>query len=101
MAKTVRLPKAEPLLDLASYARGGAGEAGGRLTPVQVEHIRRTVQRVPEVVVKVLPRGSNDLNAAGRHLDYIGRYGALELEGENGQRLQGRIGSLLLEDWDI
>jgi hypothetical protein len=29
-------------------------------------------------VVKVLPKDSNDLGAAGRHLDYIGRYGKLE-----------------------
>jgi len=72
-----------------------------RLTPTQLEQVRRTVQRVPEVVVKVLPRDSNDLKAAGRHLDYVGRYGELELEGEDGERLQGRIGNALLEDWDL
>ncbi len=100
MAKTFRLPKGEPLLDIASYGRGGARETD-RLTPVQVEHVRRTVQRVPEAVVKVLPRGSNDLKAAGKHLDYIGRYGELELEGDDGERLQGRIGTALLKDWDL
>jgi hypothetical protein len=101
MAKTFRLPRDKPLLDIASYARGGPRGTGGRLTLAQVEHIRRTVQRVPEAVVKVLPRDSNDLKAAGRHLDYIGRYGELELEGEDGQRLQGRIGRVFLEDWDL
>ncbi len=101
MAKTFRLPKDEPLLDIASYARGGPREAGARLTSAQVEHIRRTVQRVPEAVVKVLPRASNDVKAAGKHLDYIGRYGELELEGDDGERLQGRIGKALLEDWDL
>jgi hypothetical protein len=101
LAKTFRLPKDEPLLNIASYARGGPRETGARLTPAETEHIRRTVQRVPEAVVKVLARDSNDLKAAGRHLDYIGRYGALELENEDGERLQGRIGSLLLEDWDL
>jgi hypothetical protein len=101
MANTFRLPKAEPLLNLASYARGGPSETSGRLTPARVEHIRRTVQRVPEAVVKVLPRGSNDLNAASNHLDYIGRYGELDLEGEDGERLQGLIGKALLEDWDL
>jgi hypothetical protein len=95
------LPKDEPLLNLASYARGGAHETGRRLTPDQVEHIRRTLQRVPEAVVKVLPRGSHELKAAGRHLDYIGRYGELELEGEDGERLQGRTGKVVLEDWDL
>jgi hypothetical protein len=101
MAKTFKLPKDEPLLDIASYARGGLRGTGGRLSLAQIEHIRRTVQRVPEAVVKVLPRDSNDFKVAGRHLDYIGRYGELELEGEDGQRLQGRIGKLLLEDWDL
>lgn len=100
MAKTFRLPKGEPLLDVASYARGGS-RAKDRLMPAQVEHVRRTVYRVPEAVVKVLPRGSSDLKAASKHLDYIGRYGELDLEGDDGQRLQGRIGNALLEDWDL
>jgi len=100
MAKTFRLPKAEPLLDIASYARGGM-RPPDRLTPAQVEQVRRTVQRAPEAMVKVLPRDSNDLKAAGKHLDYIGRYGELELEGDDGERLQGRIGNALLKDWDL
>lgn len=100
MAKTFRLPKGEPLLDIASYARGGMCPPD-RLTPAQVEQVRRTVQRVPEAMVKVLPRDSNDIKAAGKHLDYIGRYGELELEGDDGERLQGRIGDALLEDWDL
>jgi hypothetical protein len=56
---------------------------------------------VPEVVVKVLPRDSNDLKATGRHLDYIGRYGELELEGDSGERFQGSVGRSLLEEWDL
>lgn len=100
MAKTFRLPKGEPLLDIASYARGGM-RPPDRLIPAQVEQVRRTVQRVPEAMVKVLPRDSNDLKAAGKHLDYIGRYGELELEADDGARLQGRIGNALLEDWDL
>lgn len=99
MAKTFSLWRGEPLLDIASYAR--RGPAGDRLPPEQLEHVRRTVRRVPEAVVKVLPRGSNDLKSAGKHLDYIGRYGELELEGDDGERLQGRIGKALLEDWDL
>ncbi|MEJ0098489.1 MAG: relaxase [Pseudomonadota bacterium] len=88
------------MFDIASYARGGM-RPPDRLTPAQVEQVRRTVQRVPEAVVKVLSRDSNDLKAAGKHLDYIGRYGELELEGDAGERLQGRIGNALLEDWDL
>ena len=100
MAKTFRLPKEEPLLNIASYARGGP-RAADRLTPAQVEQIRLTVNRAPEAVVKVLPRSSNDLKAVGKHLDYIGRRGNLELEGDDGERLQGRVGDALLEDWDL
>ena len=99
--RTFRIREGEPLLDIVSYGRGGPRENGGRLTSEQVEQIRRTVQRVPEAVVKVLPRDSNDLKAAGKHLDYIGRYGELELEGDDGERLQGRVGRALVEDWDL
>jgi hypothetical protein len=66
-----------------------------------MEQIRRTVWRTPEVVVKVLPRASNDLKAVGKHLDYIGRKGELELETDGGERLSGRIGKDLLDDWDL
>jgi hypothetical protein len=84
-----------------SHGRGGPRETGGRLTPAQIEQIRRTVQRAPEAVVKVLPRDSNDLKAVGKHLDYIGRYGKLDLESDDGERLSGRIGKALLDDWDL
>ena len=78
MSKRIfRVREGEPLLDIVSYGRGGTRENGGRLTPAEIEQIRRTVQRVPEVVVKVLLRASNDLKAAGKHLDYISRYGKL------------------------
>jgi MobA/VirD2-like, nuclease domain len=71
------------------------------LTPGQLEHIQRTVRRTPEVVVKVLPRASNDLRAVGKHLDYIGRKGELELETDDGEHLGGRLGKDLLDDWDL
>jgi hypothetical protein len=99
--QTFRFLEGEPLLDLVSYGRGGPRETGGRFTPAQLEQIRRTVQRVPEAVVKVLPRDSNDLKAVGKHLDYIGRYGNLELESDDGECLSGRIGKALLDDWDL
>jgi Relaxase/Mobilisation nuclease domain len=100
MATTFRLSKEEPLLNIASYARGSP-RAADRLTPSQIEQIRLTVNRAPEAVVKVLPRSSNDLKAVGKHIDYIGRRGNLELEGDDGERLRGRVGAALLEDWDL
>ena len=75
-----RIREGEPLLDIASYGRGGPRETGGRLTPGQLEQIQRTVRRAPEVVVKVLPRSSNDLKAVGKHLDYVGRKGIWNLK---------------------
>ena len=101
MARTFKLPIEEPLLDIVSYGRGGPRENGGRLTTEQVERIRRTVQRAPEVVVKVLSRASNDLGAAGKHLDYISRYGELGLETDDGEQRGGRIGMALLNEWDL
>ncbi len=53
-------------------------------------------------MVKVLSKDSNNLRSVGRHLDYIGRYGELELEADDGERIQGRdAGQQLLEDWDL
>ena len=99
--RTFRIREGEPLFDLVAYGRGGPGQAGGTLTPAQVEQIRRTVQRTPEVVVKVLSRDSNDLKAVGNHLDYVGRNGKLDLETDDGERLSGRIGRDILDDWDL
>jgi hypothetical protein len=90
-----------PLLDIASYARRGPGRRD-RLSPAEIAQIARTVRRVPEAVVKVLPRDSNNLASISRHIGYIGRYGDLELETDDGERLSGkRIGRQLLEDWDL
>src|SRR5580693_288388 len=90
-----------PLLDLISYGRGGP-KGGIHLSAGQIATVDRTVRRVPEVMVKVLPKDSNNLRSVGRHLDYIGRYGKLELETDDGERVQGRdAGQQLLEDWDL
>lgn len=99
--QTLRMPGGKPLLDLVSYGRRGPC-ADGRLSPAQVAHIQRTVQRVPEVMVKVLSSGSGNLKAVGGHIDYIGRKGALELETDDGERIQDRnAAKTLLEDWDL
>jgi hypothetical protein len=89
------------LLDIASYARRGP-KRRDRLSQEEVALIGRTVRRTPEVMVKVLSKDSNNLRSVARHLDYIGRYGELELETDDGDRLQGRdAGHRLVEDWDL
>jgi hypothetical protein len=90
-----------PLLDIVSYGRRGPT---GRihLSADQIAAIDRTLRRAPEVMVKVLPKDSNNLRSVGRHLDYIGRYGRLELETDDGESVQGKdAGQRLLEDWDL
>jgi Relaxase/Mobilisation nuclease domain len=90
-----------PLLDLASYARRGPGRRD-RLSAAEIELIARTINRAPEVMVKVLNRGGQDLAAVARHLDYLNREGELELETDDGQRLGGEGSEKeLLEDWDL
>src|SRR5580658_519302 len=102
MPKTLLdLRSTRPLLDLVSHGRGGP-KGSLRLSGDHIAAIDRTVRRVPEVMVKVLPKDSNNLRSVGRHLDYIGRYGKLELETDDGERVQGRdAGQQLLEDWDL
>jgi hypothetical protein len=91
----------EPLFDLISYGRG----TPGRGRPLSISHIKlitRTVGRTPEVMVKVVNRGSSSLAGVGRHVDYIGRKGEVALETDEGEVLQGHeVGDELLEDWNL
>jgi hypothetical protein len=67
-----------------------------------MELITRTVRRTPEVMVKVLSRGGQDLKAIGRHLGYLNRGGEVDIETDDGQRLSGKgVEKDLLEDWDL
>jgi hypothetical protein len=59
---------------------------------------------MPEVMVKVLSRGGQDLKAVGRHIDYLRHRadGELEIETDDGQRVSGeRVTKDLLTDWDL
>jgi hypothetical protein len=88
-------------LDIGSYARHGPGRRA-RLSLGQIEFIARTVHRTPEVMVKVLNRGGQDLAAVARHIEYLSRKGELEIETDDGQRLNGKgAEAVLLDDWDL
>jgi hypothetical protein len=91
----------QPLFDLLSFARRGPGRRD-QLSPGQIQQLARTVRRTPEVMVKVLSNSANTIAAVRKHLEYIGRRGELDLETDDGERLNGAgVGRDLLEDWDL
>jgi len=95
-----RVPEG-PVFDLLSYGRRGSG-LRDRLSPAQIQQIARTVARTPEVMVKVLPAGANSLAAVRQHLAYVGRQGDVDLQTDDGQRLQDREAAAdLIDDWDL
>src|ERR1700712_3742065 len=97
----VTLPRTTGMeLDIVSYGRRGPG-GKLRLGLGQVEQIKRTVSRVPEVMVKG-SGGARDMGGASAHFKYIGRHGKLELETDEGLLLQGKdIADHLMADWQL
>jgi hypothetical protein len=97
----IDLGGAPPLLDIRSDARRGPGRRD-HLSPAQVEYIGRTVHRTPEVMVKVLTRGPGDLRGVARHIKYLVRDGEVEIETDDGQRLEGKgVEKEIIDDWDL
>lgn len=91
----------QPLLDIASYGRQGPGRRT-HLTQGELETIRRTLSRDPEVVVKVLSQGVQDLKGVSRHLEYIGRAGEVPLLTDDGREVRDpKDASDLLADWNL
>jgi type IV secretory pathway VirD2 relaxase len=91
----------EPFFDPVSYGRALA-ERGRSLSIGQIKLITRTVGRTPEVMVKVVNKGSSSAAGVGGHVGYIGRRGAVELETDEGEILQGPdVGKALLDDWNL
>ena len=91
----------EVLLDIVSYGRASPIHRRS-LSIGQINHITRTVGRTPEVMVKVVNQGSNSLAGVGRHVDYIGRKGKVDLETDDGEIVRGKPAGIdLLEDWNL
>ena len=86
-------------LDIVSHARRGSG-ASARLTVGQIEQIRRTVRRVPEVMVKVTGGGRN-IGAVAAHIAYISHHGEIEVETDDGQRVSRAGQRELLKEWHL
>lgn len=91
----------EPFFDPVSYGRGSPG----RRRPLSISEIKlitRTVGRTPEVMLKVVNKGSSSSRAVQGHLGYIGRKGEVELETDDGELLQDEhVGNALLEEWNL
>lgn len=87
-------------LDIVSHGRRGPGDVL-RFGPEQIEQIKRTVSRTPEVMVKV-SGGGRDAGAVGAHLKYIGRHGKLPLETDEGLMVEGKGAALeIAQDWNL
>jgi hypothetical protein len=90
-----------PLLDIGSYARRGPGQRV-HLSREEIDLIQRTVNRTPEVMVKVLTRGGQNLKAVRAHFEYLNRRGELEIETDHCERLAGKdVAARLVTDWDL
>lgn len=97
----VRLPGSHSaFLDIFSAGRGGPGRSI-QFTQSQIAQIARTVRRTPEVMVKVTGGGTTP-RAVAAHISYIGRHGELEIETDEGERVQGReTQRAALQDWHL
>ena len=91
----------EPFFDPVSYGCA-LPERGRPLSIGQIKVITRTVGHAPEVMVKVINRGSSSVAGVSGHVGYIGRQGEVALETDEGEVLQGpEVGNALLEDWNL
>ena len=91
----------EPLFYFVAHGRA-LPEHERPLSISQINLITRTVGRTPEVMVKVVNKGSSSVAGVGGHVGYIGRQGAVELEADEGEILQGQeVWNTLLEDWNL
>jgi relaxase-like protein len=88
-----------PFLDLFSAGRAGP-HASDRFSSAQIEQIRRTVRRAPEVMVKVTG-GGRTAGAVAAHLAYISHLGELDLDTDRGERVAEDGQKDLLKSWHL
>ena len=101
MSKRLMRLEGKPLFDIFSHARQGSSWRD-RLSPAEIEQITLTAHRAPEVMVKVLTRGRQDMKAIRGHLSYLNRGGDLAIATDDGEWLKGEgVESDLLSDWDM
>lgn len=90
-----------PGLDFVSHGRKGPKALFHPSSPASMESLRRTLNRVPEVMVKVTG-GGRDPETAEAHIDYIDRKGELEVLTDEGEYLKGKdVSEFLVRDWKL
>jgi hypothetical protein len=99
--RPIRLPSDDPpFLDLFSHGRVIPQRASHPFTAAQIEQIRRTVRRTPEVMVKVTG-GGRKIGVVAAHFAYISHHGELALETDNGQQVHGEGQRELFRSWHL
>jgi hypothetical protein len=87
------------ILDVVSHGRRGPAPSKG-FSDAQIEQIRRTVRRVPEVMVKVTG-GGRKVGAVAAHFAYVSHRGELDLETDEGQPVSREGQKELLRSWHL
>src|SRR5664280_1292458 len=70
-------------------------------SPESMAALQRTLNKTPEVMVKVTG-GGRDTGTANAHIDYIDRHGQLDVHTDEGEVLNGKdVSKFLVEDWKL
>ena len=89
----------DPLLEILSHGRAGP-QRRDRFTQGQIAQIARTVRRAPEVMVKVTG-GGRSTGAVAAHFAYISGKGRIDIETDEGQRIDKEGQRELLKGWHL
>jgi hypothetical protein len=90
---------------LEPWSRGRKGPSAQPLfnpsSPESMASLRSTLNRAPEVMVKVTG-GGRDTGTAQAHIAYIDRHGVLDIHTDDGDLLNGKdAAKALVEDWGL
>lgn len=96
--RIVDLRTQRPLLDIASYGRGGPGHRPA-LTSQAIAHASRTARGVPEVMVKV-SGGARTGRGVATSLAYLEEHADIETD-EGLVLAEKDLGKELLKDWNL
>ncbi len=89
----------DPLLEILSHGQAGP-QRRDRFTPAQIAQIARTVRRAPEVMVKVTG-GGRSTGAVAAHFSYISGKGRIDIETDEGQRIDKEGQKDFLKGWHL